>query len=317
MDSFPQTERDSIKTFIRMDLRRQADFIAKHPLLPRQLAIYVETGCDHDCVFCENKRPDSAEDPLDVLGKCSGILAANRELKYTDISIAANEALAFREIVKLVAMCRQCGFSNIEIITSGVRLADAQFTRALTGAGASSFSIPLYAPTPELHDEVTRTSGSFRMAVAGIENLLRTADTRVHIHTLALSSNAGLLDELSSFTRDNFGIPLLVFPVRVKKRLLSAPDRARKIVPSFTQLGDNVRQSILTGFPRCVTAGKSRSRREAAVSIPSSLLYYLLGQKYVHLDVCDRCSERKNCIGVVAGYSVLYGTEGIAPFAGA
>ncbi|MFH1540003.1 MAG: radical SAM protein [bacterium] len=316
MEPSLQTERDSIKTFIRKDLRWQADFLEKHPSLPRQLAIYIETGCDHNCLFCENKRPDSPEDPLDVLKKCGEVLAMNRELNYTNISIAANEALAFQKIVGLVAMCREYGFSNIEIITSGVRLADASFTRTLADAGASTFSIPLYAPAPELHDEIIRTPGAFRMAVAGIENLLRTPGTKVHIHTLALRHNIGLLDKLSSFTHDNFGISLLVFPVRVKKHLLAAQDDARKIVPSFTQLRENASRSLLMGFPRCVTVGSASARREFASAIPTSMVYYILGQKYVHLDVCRRCSERENCIGVVAGYRTLHGTEGITPFSG-
>lgn len=311
-----RAERNSIKTFIRKDLRWQADFLDKYPLLPRQLAVYVETGCDHDCVFCENKRPHTTENLLDTLDKYRAILAANRELKYTDISIAANEALSFPKIVELAALCREHGFSNIEIITSGIRLANPEFTRRLTDAGANSFSISLYAPTPEIHDETTRTPGAFDMAVAGIENLLRAQGIKVHIHTLALSRNTALLDELSSFTQDNFGIPLLVFPVRVKKHLHYSPDEARKIVPTLTQLRKNVRRARLVGFPLCAAAGKHVVARNSAPVIPNAMIYYMLGQRYVHPGACDRCGKREMCIGVVAGYQALHGEEGIAPFTG-
>jgi hypothetical protein len=314
MEMSMQTERDSIRTFIRKDLRWQTDFMAKHPTLPRQLAIYVETGCDLNCLFCGNKPPSFSEKPIDALEKCEKMLAENRELKFTDISIAANEALSFPNIGDLIAMCRKYGFSKVEIITSGVRLFDVAFAKALVSAGATSFCIPLYAPTPEVHDAVTRSRGSFQKAVTGIKNVLGMPGSKVHIHTLALNRNIDVIDELAAFTQSNFGIPLLVFPVRLKKHLPS-PDAAREIVPSLAKIKDRVRHSFLIGFPCCISSYKTQGKSKSAPSVPNSLIYYILGQKYVHHDFCRPCVKRKDCVGVISGYSALHGMEGLEPFA--
>lgn len=53
-----------------------------------------------------------------------------------------------------------------------------------------------------------------------------------------------------------------------------------------------------------------------APDIPNALLFYMLGQMYVHPAACAPCVRKKSCIGVVAGYQTLRGGEGILPFTG-
>lgn len=254
----------------------------------RPAALFVDGPCDGDCVFCSRKT--GAASSWAALSSRMDRLAEG----VRKVCVVGNEPLAQPDILRVLARCRELGAAEIEVMTSGQRLADASFARAVVEAGATAFSLPLHAARPRMHDALTGVPGAFRRVMQAILTVRRLG-AAASVHANLVRFNAAGLPDLERLVAGTLGLPFAVVGLRPKSSRLPYAALAVRLSEAKA-LG----LSCLAGFPLCVAP-------PAAVS--DSLELYLGVQVREKPPGCRGCAAFSSCPGVFREYLDLFGAR--------
>ncbi|MBI2788287.1 MAG: radical SAM protein [Elusimicrobia bacterium] len=275
---------------VQAGLAEQDRFIKKNmPGLDR-VFLFMKGGCDLDCLFCKNK-PEKDHQSLDEI---TAVLDENAVLRRDKIALVGNEPLAHPRILDVVKLCRKKGFTDIEIMTSGMRL--EALAKPLAKAGVTSYALALHGSTAKIHDAVVRRPGSYAAALRGAA-AAQAAGSRIYLHASACRDNLADLPSLEKLARRR-GWPFSIHPLRPKDSDgMNVP--YEQIAPDYAELRAALtgRVTSLTGFPSCVA-----SRIQGLASCPDgevadSMRLYLRHQAFVKPEGCSSCPERDGCAG--------------------
>jgi MoaA/NifB/PqqE/SkfB family radical SAM enzyme len=152
----------------------------------------------------------------EVIERVSALL---RDLRVPELSLTGGEVLLVANLAEVVARLRAAvpGLS-LRVLLSGrnlpKRVAAAGLLPVLAAAHAC-IRVPLYGPTPEVHDWVTRTPGSFD-DVVGLVALAQEAGVRVHLGVQVLRETypylAGTLRLAHELEGSDFALSAIVYP---------------------------------------------------------------------------------------------------------
>jgi len=275
---------------VQASLLEQDRFLKERmPWLDR-VFLFLRGGCDLDCLFCRNK-PESDFESLDGI---DARLADNASLRREKIALVGNEPAAHPRIADIVRLCRRRGFSDVEVMTSGLRL--EALTRPLAEAGVTSYALALHGSRAEVHDAVTRRPGSFDAALRGLD-AARAAGARVFVHASACRTNLSDLPALEALARAR-GCPFSIHPLRPKDSGgMNVP--YREIAPDYAELRAalNGRVRSLTGFPACVARSVQGTPSCPGAEVADSMKLYLNHQAFVKPEECRECADRESCTG--------------------
>lgn len=275
---------------VQATLAEQASFLsARMPGLER-VFLFMKGGCDLDCVFCKNK----PEKDFQTLQEIDSTLAENAVLRRDKIALVGNEPLAHPRILDVVKLCRTKGFTDIEIMTSGLRLAD--LAEPLAKAGATSYALALHGSTAKIHDAVVRHPGSYAAALRGAA-AAQALGARIFLHASACRGNLEDLPSLEKLARGR-GWPFSIHPLRPKDADgMNVPYET--IAPGYAELRAALtgRVTSLTGFPSCVAARIQGLSSCLDGEIADSMKLYLRHQAFVKPEGCASCPEREGCAG--------------------
>ena len=252
--------------------------------------LFMKGGCDLDCVFCKNK-PENDHQSIEEV---SSALGENAVLHREKIALVGNEPLAHPRILDVVKLCRQKGFTEIEVMTSGLRL--EALAKPLAKAGVTSYALALHGSTAKIHDAVVRHPGSFAAALRGAQ-AAEAAGSRIFIHASACRANLGDLPELETLARKR-GWPFSIHPLRPKDADgMNVP--YREVAPDYAELRAALagRVRSLTGFPACVARDIQGRASCPDASVADSMRLYLHHQAFFKPEECGGCAEREHCPG--------------------
>jgi MoaA/NifB/PqqE/SkfB family radical SAM enzyme len=252
--------------------------------------LFLKGGCDLDCVFCKNK-PEKEYQSLDEI---AASLDENAVLRREKIALVGNEPLAHPGIVDIVKLCRRRGFTDVEIMTSGLRL--EALAKPLAAAGVTSYALALHGSTATIHDAVVRHPGSFAAALRGAA-AAQALGARVFIHASACRDNLEDLPSLESLARER-GWPFSIHPLRPKDADgMNVPYET--IAPGYAELRAALtgRVTSLTGFPSCVASRIQGLASCLDGEVADSMKLYLRHQAFVKPEGCSSCPEREGCAG--------------------
>ena len=154
--------------------------------------------------------------PEETIGSVIDLL---RELRAREVSLTGGEVLLVANLPAIVRRLRQAlPDLSIRVLLSGQGLArravDAGLLQALAATQACA-RVPLYGPTPEVHDWVTRTPGSFA-DVLGFAAAARDADARVHLGVQVLAETypylAATLRLAEEVSDGDFSLSTIIYP---------------------------------------------------------------------------------------------------------
>lgn len=290
---------------LRRSLAHQARFIRKRPEVLALPLLMLENPCEHDCLFCMAK--PLAPTPLATIKRW---LADNRtaKLNLTRLGIAGNEPLTHPDIDAILAVARDAGFEQFEVLTSGAPLADANRARALYEAGAQAYAIPLHAADPAIHDAITQAPGSHAATVRAIENL-RALGATLYVHANLLQQNLDNLADLEALVCDTWGLPLAVLPVRAK----AANRPYAELAPRYSEIVRRVGVQCLVAFPLCIASQVQTPALPSGDLLSDVLKVYVLDQPFIKPDRCAPCRLRSQCAGTFQAYLDLHGDEELDP----
>lgn len=156
------------------------------------LSIEVTTRCNSSCSHCFARagRTDTRELSVET---AAAIADEGRRLGYRDLHLTGGEPLLWGPLSNFIDRAIAAGYESVFINTNGTLLTADRAQELACFGGRVTLSLSLQGPE-ELHDRV-RGPGSFRAAIAGLEQAL-TAGLQVSIFT---SVGASLLPVLPRF----------------------------------------------------------------------------------------------------------------------
>jgi hypothetical protein len=292
-----------------------ADIFAQRRFLRRNIPavesafFFVPAACLNDCIFCCRKKKPRKTD----LSRIYSLLAANRALGHKKVCVLGNEPALEPRLPELISRAKECGFSNIEMLSSGAPFADAQFCKKMRSCGLTALSIPLFAPSAKEHDAIVQKRGAFTATLRGIHNAL-DAGIKVYLHSNALKQNLALLPELAAFVRREFKTGFCIFPPRPKgDGGMNIP--YRELMPSYAEIIAALagRVDCLGGFPACVEREVQGNKKVPPAALADCVKLYMLHQAYAKPAICRNCIASPRCLGTFGQYLELFGDGELSP----
>ena len=184
---------------------KQTPFGSHEMRLPVLSEIALTYRCQHRCPFCyaDAQRRGNVEGEMTTAQVQVCIDRIWDEARVPTISFTGGEPTLRQDLPELVAYAKGRGL-RVNLITNGVRCAEAALVEALAKAGLDSAQVSIEAPTAEVHDAITGTPGSFEKAVAGI-GLLRARKIHTHTNTTICLENRDCVLGMVDFAADVLG----------------------------------------------------------------------------------------------------------------
>ncbi len=270
-----------------------------------KLIINVSYRCNNKCGFCsvaDRKRSDGAfERQIEAMQS-----ARARGVKLLDLD--GGEPLMYSRIFDLIESGHELGFERITLTSNGRMLADEDFCKKLSQSGVDLL-ISIHSSSPELHDNLTSTPGSWRQTVKGIMNA-RKMFKRLGLNVTVLRNNIEDLPRLAQLVAklgaDVFNIQIYTPFGDADPDFAPTPDALRRFVPPAIDYLKDKMQVFMINAPHCLVPGyedyctldyhKSVRRMLFANGEEVNLAEYL-GRKRFKNGLCKGCPNDVVCGG--------------------
>jgi molybdenum cofactor biosynthesis enzyme MoaA len=319
----PMTHREpALGAAVRPRRPRWSPEAVAHARRSDMRVLRLTLACNQRCVFCPTDETSEhvIHDPLKRLKR----LARWRRVGVTRLSLSGGEPTLDPQLPALIRFASRLGFRDIEIVTNGLRLADAEATRALVSAGLTQATVSLHAHDAKRSDDLTAgRHGDFARTVAALDHLARSAKVRVYVNHVVTGENLAALPDFVRFVHERWGARFNVtfasmtplFRALDQIELLPRLDALRPPLIEALDLGAALGMSLEVlsrpGIPPCVLA-------------PDHLRYSDLTRvgdqtvaedrrKKVRPERCARCRFAASCAGVWRVYAERYGLDELRP----
>lgn len=128
------------------------------------LQLVLDMRCNAACYLCGAWpfRPNlSTLDALDRLRRA-------REKNIDEVLISGGEVTLRSDLFDIILEAKKLGYSEIVVFTNARKLADSDYAKRLICSGATALSSTLYGASPQVHEAISCTRGSFADTIAGI-----------------------------------------------------------------------------------------------------------------------------------------------------
>lgn len=295
-------------------------------------SVLFQTYCSNDCIFCGPSGQDRRKPRHEVLVEMErSAYAAIKELRgqgYERIEVSGHDPLEYEHLPEYITALRKAGFKWVRVSTNGVRLSDAGFARKLLKSKVDLFRIPIYGKSPETHDAITRTKGSFDKTIKGIKNIKKEGG-RVLLTSLLFRQNALELKQIFDLMYELKCDDLYFSPVFISNNDYSYYIPHKLQLPFFRSLVRHAskqgREVKFRDVPYCVIgfdndftnnqwqpAHLARGSEVAPYYKTETLDLPRYRQK-AHLDLCKACAVKEKCDGFLVNDILMYDVRGLEP----
>lgn len=298
-----QTETNRFFRFLNYTPNEQHAFNMRHGLGLESYILHISNRCRNECIFCRNKEAfTTSTEYIDYRMRKPG--------PYSKVSLVGNEPLNHPEIKEIVKSCRDKGFKEIGLMTSGMFLKEKAFVEQLYRSGLRSVSMPIYSTDSEVHDSIVGREGDHRDVMRALENL-KKKHIRIYLHTNLLLQNIDGMARLEGFAND-IAECFLILPVRKKESNLAY----REVVPSFSRMIEGLKGTgvnSLAGFPLCIAKQIQKRLKLPEECFSDAMKVYLLDQRFMKISKCQDCTKKRACPGIFREMLEISGDDDICP----
>lgn len=127
--------------------------------------------CNARCGFCYYH--DLLDNPVENEPATSRLrvrLAALRSEGATEVEFTGGEPTIRPDLPELVEYARELGFTNISVISNGLRIANLTYAKRLVEAGVNDILFSVHGPDATVHDAHTLIPGSFAKIMQAMGN---------------------------------------------------------------------------------------------------------------------------------------------------
>lgn len=271
--------------------------------------LYIGYQCNNNCLYCseadeymDNLVPKSFDQIKEEIRKV--------RRKYDFVNFMGREPTLRKDFLKILKFTQGLNFQQVGFTTNGRMLAYPDFAKSVLETGVNQIVISLNGATPKIHQKLTQVAGSFNQTLAGIKNVMKFKNPEVSIianlplNKLNYFELKPAIDLVTGLGVKEINL-LFIAP-------LSRRSRSKKIVMKMSKLGKYVFETIkpylnnpnlkflLVEFLPC--------------SLPREAQNYFFpclekNPNKVRLPLCQNCSYREKCDGVLEDYLKLYGSQ--------
>jgi MoaA/NifB/PqqE/SkfB family radical SAM enzyme len=181
-------------------------------ITPR-FVLYVGFKCNLRCQFCYYLKSieDKTAKNEDYESLAKKIKRA-RSIGKTEIDFTGGEATIHPDFPRLIALCKELGFTTINVITNGWKIADASAFKRFADAGLNEVLFSLHSYDQKTHDQLTQIPRSHSRILQAIENA-HSLGVRVRINSVVNKINYNDLDRHMKFLKTLYpkSVNLIVF----------------------------------------------------------------------------------------------------------
>lgn len=279
-------------------LRDQVQTLTKWGMPDTGLLILM-SPCLGRCFFCA--QPEVTHMPDHMITPPERVVRwfeGSEQLTVRRLCIGGTEPTTHGSFESSLHLAQSHGFTHVQLMTSGVRLAEPETLTRWFSLGLREVCVPLYSADPRAHDAIVKVPGQAEQVLAGLD-AAKAMGITVRVHTLALKRTLMDLPRLAAMVRERFGTTLVVTPLREKEVLFSY---TRESV-SYGALGDVLRDvpAACFGFPTCALPG-------VPVEAPEVIQIYFRGQATIRPETtCQNCRHHDACLGAVPAHLRVWG----------
>ena len=229
--------------------------------LTQYVVISICFSCNNDCSICmlsglKRKFPAIGFDRFKKV-----IIDIVNSGRFENLILSGAEVTTFNDLDKYVQFAASLGwFKKIQIQTNGRRLSEKGYLRHLIDCGVNEFFISIHG-LDDVHDAVTRTSGSFDELAAGLKNLeaydvnviSNTVLTKTNLHDMARLMTFLSNERISEIQLWNF------FPMErtdTKDLVVSMKDFTEVLPEVLSIVKKAGKPLVLKSFPECLSMGE-------------------------------------------------------------
>lgn len=207
--------------------------------LPVLSEIALTYRCQNRCTFCYADAPrrgravhEMSTDEVRVI-----IDRIADEAHCPTLSFTGGEPTLREDLPELIAYAASKGL-RVNLITNGLRCAEADYVQSLADAGLESAQVSLEGGAPAVHDAITQHPGSWERTVQAVRHL-RAAQVHTHTNTTVCGGNRAHLAALVDFVADALGSQY--FSVNMVIRTGTALDHSQDDI-TYREIGPIIEQ---------------------------------------------------------------------------
>jgi cyclic pyranopterin phosphate synthase len=134
--------------------------------------LFLNYACQAKCAFCYNPpiTDELLRRELSFEQAAAALFTAARG-GAKKLNLHGGEVTLRDDLPKILRLAKKVGFSEITLVTNGVRLGDLRYTKSLISAGVTHVRMSVHAPDAVLHDKIVVVPGAFDRLTKGISHL--------------------------------------------------------------------------------------------------------------------------------------------------
>ncbi len=294
----------------------------------RRIICTITLKCNNNCLNCfipyavRHSGREISPEKLKRLLLLVGITNQDR------VEITGGEPTCHSDLLPILAFVHQNNPGEIVLITNAERCALASFSDPLTEFVDEVVS-NIYSVKETVHDQITRTPGSFLRKINGLRNL-NERGVKISLKIIPLAPTYKDIPQLVEFVSDNFHSPHFVIKTtdfsglaeqnsdKIGVPLSIAAPYIEKSVERLLELGITVD----VFFPLCLLKDKfwhlvpdgwqEISRRTVLIS-PNRGLKKSCRTKRLISEKCANCSLAEKCFWFEESYISIFGDRELNP----
>jgi MoaA/NifB/PqqE/SkfB family radical SAM enzyme len=207
----------------------------------RRVEFRLGFRCNARCNFCYYQ--DSLDDPVEKDPPTEDVikrLGMIRRAGASEIEFTGGEPTIRRDLDELIRAAKRLGFTNISLITNGIRLANRDYAEKLCGAGANDFLFSIHGHNRDLHDKLTNVKGSFDKIIAAINNV-RQFGARTRSSTTITAQNYQFVDKIFERLID---LEVSSIHIALFSPVASAQNSSRAVFIRYSDAASRIKDAI-------------------------------------------------------------------------
>ena len=279
--------------------------------------------CNQDCHVCWQDR-EWPEPPIEMYYTWIDEIAASG---IDELCLSGGEPTLRKDLTDIIRYGAKEKGMRVHLQTNAIMLRREKYTQSLLDAGLTALLVSLHATVPEVSDEITRSPGTFKRTIEGIETALQCG-LKVELNCLPEMTNRDVLDQYGDFVVERFVKPFPDNPIWSVMfthpcRYYDDADWKAKQAP-YDLIADGLIASTKTleaagvtnatllccGFPPCLF----KKNPEIVGFSPKQEIEFRDLNDRMFVDACAGCAVRDRCPGIRKEYVEAFGDRGIAPF---
>ena len=290
-------------------------------------------ACNNNCVMCYfYDKLGTAADISTEEAKKNILLAKQKNASV--LTLTGGEPTMRKDFLYLISYANKIGIPYIVVQTNGRMFYYDEFVKKMSNIKNLEFLVPVYGHNEKIHDDITRSPGSFNQTIQGIKNLLKY-DQKFIAKTVIMKSNYKYLPDIVKLLTDLNVKHMTITPVCIPN---NASNRIRETVPRFKEATPYLYKALETsdkkklkislgsialclikeyenlvsekiGFKNMIAKDPSKKLRESKVPKNATKDF----QNKTKLKKCRKCKLFSKCGGIWKGYIKMYGEGEFTP----